>query len=139
MKSLTYVIITLCMLNYVIPQEITPCSSIEPKQSSDCTDHELTEKDKEKYPDVDSCCYQSIVVKETTTIKCDVFYTSSLKSYIEYLQGMKENKDIDDFTLICPESDSDSDSDSAPGPGSDDSGSIWLSLSLSFLIFGLLF
>ena len=136
MKSLLYVIITLYMLNYVFS---TDCVEIEPKKASDCTDHELTEKDKEEYPDVDSCCYQSIVVKGTTTIKCDVFYTSSLERYIEYLQGMKENKDIDDFTLICPESDSDSDSDSSPGPGSDDSGSIWLSLSLSFLIFGLLF
>ena len=43
MKSLTYVIITLCMLNYVWT---TDCIEIKPSKSSDCTDYKLTDEEK---------------------------------------------------------------------------------------------
>ena len=49
MKSLLYVIITLCMLNYVLSDE---CQDIDAKKVSDCTDHELTEEEKKEYEEL---------------------------------------------------------------------------------------
>ena len=69
--------------------------------------------------------------------ECVAIKKSDVDEKIEEYDKQKAEKEILDYTLICPQfgvatSGSDSDSDS-------DSGSIWLSLSLTFLIFGLLF
>ena len=139
MKSLIYLIITLCMLNYVIPEETTPCTGIEPKQSSDCTAHEITEEEIEEYyeEDYDNCCYLIRQTSNSEKTECVAIKKSDADEKIEEYEKQKAEKEILDYTLICPQfgvatSGSDSDSDS-------DSGSIWLSLSLTFLIFGLLF
>ena len=130
MKSLIYLIITLCILNYVIPEETTPCTDIEPKQSSDCTDHEITEEEIKEYYDgepYDTCCYYSATQSGEQDIGC----MHQMKNDVDEDELKEDYEDtfgkVDDFSLKC-ESESDS-----------DSGSIWLSLSLTFLLFGLLF
>ena len=129
MKFLTYVIITLCMLNYVW----TVCGDITPSKSSDCTDYELTEEDyelieEEEELEADSCCYQSVTMGGSTMSFC----TYALKSMVNQINEEMQGSDgVDNFILECK-----LDSDSGSGSGS---GSIWLSLSLTFLLFGLLF
>ena len=121
MKFLTYVIITLCMLNYVWT---TDCIETKPSKSSDCTDHKLTDEEKKTYPTADSCCYQSITSDGGTNNECIPVPKSMENEYIESLKDDKESGLIDDYSFECPDS---------------GSGSNWLSLSLSFLLFGLLF
>ena len=125
MKSLTYVIITLCMLNYVWT---TDCIEIKPSKSSDCTDYKLTDEEKTKYPTTDSCCYQSFTYSSDggTVKECLPFTKSLMNQYIEMYEESKKKGEIDDYSFKCPDSDS-------------DSGSIWLSLSFTFLLFGFLF
>ena len=122
MKFLTYVIITLCMLNYVWTTE---CIDTKPSKSSDCTDHKLTDEEKKTYPTADSCCYQSFTYSTGGTVKeCFPFTKSLMNQYIESLEEGKKKGEIDEYSFECPDS---------------GSGSIWLFISLSFLLFGLLF
>jgi hypothetical protein len=113
------------MLNYVWT---TDCIETKPSKSSDCTDHKLTDEEKKTYPTADSCCYQSFIftTEEGTIKECLPFTKSLMNQYIEMYEESKKAGEIDDYSFECPDSDS-------------DSGSIWLSLSLSFLLFGLLF
>ena len=142
MKSLIYLIITLCILNYVIPEETTPCTGIEPKQSSDCTDHEITEEEIEEYyeEDYDNCCYLITQTSNSEKTECVAIKKSDANEIIKGYDKQKAEKEILDYTLMCLQfgAASSSDSESDSGPDSD-SGSIWLSLSLTFLIFGLVF
>ena len=67
MKPLIYVIVTLYMFNYVFSEETIDCSLLEPTKTSDCTDYELTENEKEEFKtesgkNADTCCF--IYVKE---------------------------------------------------------------------------
>ena len=127
MKSLTYVIITLCMLNYVWT---TDCIETKPSKSSDCTDYKLTEEEKQQStPTVDACCYESVTMGGETEKECMSYVKSMAKGYASNLQKRKDAGQIEDYSFECG-----SDSDSGSG-----SGSNWLSLSLSFLLFGLLF
>ena len=126
MKSLIYVIITLCMLNYVW----SDCEDITPTKSSDCTDYKLTEEEKQQStPTVDACCYESVTMGGETEKECMSYVKSMAKGYASNLQKRKDAGQIEDYSFECG-----SDSDSGSG-----SGSNWLSLSLSFLLFGLLF
>ena len=127
MKSLIYVIITLYILNY-ISSEATPCEKIEPKKTSDCTDYELNQNEKEAFKtesgkDADTCCYFYVKhEKEEELIFCEPFKNDKEEINMEK-QYYIDEEDATEITIDC-------------GTASD---SIWLSLSLSFLLFGLLF
>ncbi len=151
------------MLNYVILQididfddETLPnfCPMLVPETSSDCLTHDMTTAEEKDFYEPDSydiCCYFVAIISGTEEKGC----TPETKNNVneaktkEYLEDYYETT-IDSFSLKCSESDPEPDSGSDPEPdsGSDpepdsgsgsDSNSIWLSLSLSFLFFGLLF
>ena len=148
MKSLIYGIITLCMLNYVILDDETPpkfCPMLKPETSSDCFTHDMTTAEKNFYgpASYDICCYYVAKISGTEKKGCwpetkNNVNEAKTKLYVQdYLETT-----IDDFSLKCSESDPEPDSGSDPEPDSgsgSDSNSIWLSLSLSFFLFGLLF
>ena len=151
MKSLVYVIMTLYMFNYVS----TNCLSIIPTQISDCTNHKITQEELGSYPsefsDADTCCYYRSVISGNEKVDCKPVKKSNESGVRE-----KEKNNIKadakkngvtncTFSLIC-DADSGSDSDSnicepetEPKLDSGKDNSIWLSLSLTFLFFGLLF
>ena len=127
MKSLIYVIIILYVFNYVLSQTID-CFDIEPSQISDCTDHELNEDELLMYSGMNdaSCCYNSITEK----ISGDQYNECSIERKNEvnqdyYINEKKDKQEFSNLTIICK----------------NNSGyisySIWLSLSLTFLFFGL--
>ena len=127
MKSLLYVIITLYMLNYVFS---TDCVEIEPKKVSDCTDHELTDQEKkdfeeeieEEVDDFDACCYATGKIEGEEGSQCIPFKKSEVNN-ADLIDQIKEDDEITDIKIQCEA----------------DSNSNWLSLSLTFLFFGLLF
>ena len=127
MKSLKYVIIILYMFNYVLSQTID-CFDIQPSQISDCIDHELNEDELLMYSGMNdaSCCYNSITEK----ISGDQYNECSIERKNEvnqdyYINEKKDKQEFSNLTIICK----------------NNSGyisySIWLSLSLTFLFFGL--
>ena len=152
MKSLMYVIITLYMLNYVVS---TTCMNINPSQISDCTNHKITQEELGSYTsefsDADTCCYYRSVISGNEKVDCKPVKKSNESGVRE-----KEKNNIKadakkngvtncTFSLIC-DTNSNSDSDSnicepetEPKLDSGKDNSIWLSLSLTFLFFGLLF
>ena len=125
MKSLVYVIITLYMLNYVLSEY---CLEIKPKKASDCTDHELTVEEKnyfeeeleEELDDFDSCCYITYKEEGKDESICLPFIKSRVNNK-ETIDEIKYDLETDEVKIECE----------------DDSN--WLSLSLTFLFFGLLF
>ena len=151
MKSLMYVIITLYMLNYVVS---TTCMDINPTEISDCTNHKITKEELESYAsefsDADTCCYYKSVISGDVKVDCMPVKKSNESNVKEkekndlIADAKKKRVSNCTFSLICDtnsNSDSDSDSnicDSLPDSGSNNN-SIWLSLSLTFLFFGLLF
>ncbi len=149
MKSLMYVIMTLYMFNYVS----TTCINMNPTQISDCT-NQSTEEESEKYPsefsDAECCCYYKSVISGKEEKKCIPLKKSNKSSfYTEEQEKLKNdaennNESFDSLTIEC-ENKSGSDSN---GSGTDsknnntvsqNNNSIWLSLSFTFLFFGLLF
>ena len=121
MKSLLYVIITLYMLNYVLSKD---CIEIEPKKVSDCTDHELTDEEKkdfdEEFSDFDTCCYATGKIEGEEGSQCIPFKKSEVNN-ADLIDQIKEDDEITDIKIQC------------------EADSNWLSLSLTFLFFGLLF
>ena len=108
------------------------CGDITPSKISDCTNHEVTDEEKETFPGADSCCYESVTTEGNSEFMCQIFIKSLVNEYIQGLEASKEANVIDDYTFEC---ESVPDPDSGSGTGSN---SNWLSLSLSFLLFGLL-
>ena len=100
------------MLNYVLSKD---CIEIEPKKASDCTDHELTDEEKkdfdEEFSDFDTCCYATGKIEGEEGSQCIPFIKSAAKDGLE----------TDEAKIEC------------------EADSNWLSLSLTFLFFGLLF
>ena len=104
------------MLNYVFS---TDCEDIDPKKVSDCTDHELTDQEKkdfeeeieEEVDDFDACCYATAKIEGVDISRCIPFIKSAAKDGLE----------TDEAKIEC------------------EADSNWLSLSLTFLFFGLLF
>ena len=108
MKSLIYVILTLCMINMVLSGD---CYDIEPTKKKDCTSYKLT--DLEKATGLDSCCYMTYKENGKDTKSCGLFVKKAVnKDYI------KASTAYQDLSIEC--------------------NSNWLSLTLSFLLFGLL-
>ena len=109
------------------------CPEIIPEKSSDCLNHNIT-KDEQKFysQPYDTCCYLSAKISGIENKECfpqiknDVD-EAELKAYYEEVNRVKF--DDNGFSVKC-------ESESDPGT---DSVSIWLSLSLTFLFFGLLF
>ena len=124
MKSLMYVTITLYMLNYVLSQ-ITYCENITPTQISNCTDHKITQEQKELYKgyDPDTCCYVTFTDSWLKVTQCWAEKKDIVNE--QYIKMIEERYGYTNFSIKC-EIDS-------------YSNSIWLSLSLTFLLFGLLF
>ena len=117
MKSLIYVILTLCMINIVLSdeeeesEEYTGCLGLKPTKKKDCTDYKLT--DPEKAGGLDSCCYVTYKEDGTEKKECGLFLKKTVnKDFI------KASTAYQDLSIEC--------------------NSNWLSLSLSFLLFGLL-
>ena len=131
MKSLIYLIITLYLLNYV-SSDATPCETIAPTKTSDCTDYKINEYEKEAFKTesgkkADTCCY--FIEKddrEDDVIYCEPFVND--KEEINIMKQYYIDEGWANEVIIDCGTASDSDSDS-----------IWLSLSLTFLLFGLLF
>jgi hypothetical protein len=87
------------------------CYDIEPTKKKDCTSYELT--DTEKARGLDSCCYMTYKENGKDTKSCGLFVKKAVnKDYI------KASTAYQDLSIEC--------------------NSNWLSLTLSFLLFGLL-
>ena len=122
MRSIIYIILVFSIINVVLSD--TLCELKEPSSKKDCTDYELTDADKMGF-DVDSCCYE--------TYKADP--GSKLKDHVENKKtcGVYKKKDVNkdnvkkaetlwevtDLSVECH--------------------SNWISFSLLFLLFSLLF
>ena len=117
MKSLIYVILTLCMINIVLSDDdddedvLTGCYAIKPTKKKDCTDYKLT--DLEKAGGLDSCCYVTYKDDGTEKKECELYIKKTVTK-----DAVKANTKVQDLSIEC--------------------NSNWLSLSLSFLLFGLL-
>ena len=124
MKSLIYVIITLYMFNCVLSEETQLCEDKTPTKISDCTNYQLT--DSEKADGSDACCYFSYTdeEEEEEVTGCGKGKKDEVNEIIDEM-----NDAFPDFTIKCS-------TDSGSGS---DSGSVWLSLSLTVLLFALLF
>ena len=108
MKSLIYVILTLCVINMVLSGD---CYDIEPTKKKDCTDYKLT--DTEKARGLDSCCYMTYKENGKDTKSCGLFVKKAVNKDL-----IKASTAYQDLSIEC--------------------NSNWLSLTLSFLLFGLL-
>ena len=116
MKSLIYVILTLCMINIVLSDdddelESTGCYAIKPTKKKDCTSYKLT--DTEKARGLDSCCYVTYKEDGKEEKECGLYIKKTVTK-----DAVKANTKVQDLSIEC--------------------NSNWLSLSLSFLLFGLL-
>ena len=110
MKSLIYVILTLCVINMVLSED-KDCYDIEPNKKKDCTSYELT--DSEKARGLDSCCYMTYKENGKDQKSCGLFLKKAVnKDYI------KASTAYQDLSVEC--------------------NSNWLSVTLSFLLIGLL-
>ena len=102
--------------------------------------NEITEEEIEEYyeEDYDACCYLTTKISNSEKTECIAIKNSDANEIIKGYDKQKAEKEIFEYSLMCPQFGTafnyGSDSDSVS-----DSGSIWLSLSLTFLIFGLLF
>ena len=110
MKSLIYVILTLCVINMVLSED-KDCYDIKSSSKKDCTNYKLT--DPEKARGLDSCCYMTYKENGKDTKSCGLFLKKAVnKDYI------KASTAYQDLSVEC--------------------NSNWLSVTLSFLLIGLL-
>lgn len=120
MKSLIYVIITLYLLNCVLSDE---CEDKVPKKVSDCTDYSLTDDEKTEYADLygvaDTCCYATGKKGGEEEPIC-IPYNKNEVNNAEIVNAVRTDNELDELKIECEDSN-------------------WLSLSLTFLFFGLLF
>ena len=117
MKSLIYVTLTLCMINIVLSADDEDdddfgCMALKPSSKKDCTSYKLT--DLEKVGGLDSCCYMTYKNDGKEEKECDLFLKKAVtKEYVKASSSYYQ-----DLSIEC--------------------NSNWLSLTLSFLLIGLL-
>ncbi len=133
MKSLIYLVAALYELNYVL-SKTTFCEDITPANISHCTNHEITKEELEEFNDkeYDACCFTNIT-EESGTNKYECWLEKKSELNEEYINSKKDELKFSNLSFNCEKQ-----PDPVPGSGYNNN-SIWLSLSLTFLFFGLLF
>ena len=114
MRSIIYIILAFSMINIVLSD--TLCVLKTPSSKKDCTDYELTDKDKGD-SEADTCCYVTYKYKGKDEKEC-----WSLKKKDVNKDNVKQMETYYEFTDL-----------------SVDCHSNWISFSLLFLLFSLLF
>ena len=116
-------------------------------KKSDCTDHNITEKDIEyfstKYGNLDTCCYYFYGLSGFSYCRCLPLEKSNVNENLMKDELIKdatnEGDSVDDFSIKCEPDDPVTSNSNSTNSTNSDSGSDWLSLSLTFLLFALLF
>ena len=138
------------MLNNVLSQTQN-CYDVKPTKISDCTNNKLTEKDFEyfstKYGKLDTCCYYFYKLSGVPYYRCLPLEKSNVNENLMKEEIIKdatnEGDSVDDFSIKCepdvPVTSNSNSTNSTNSTSDSGSDSIWLSLSLTFLLFTLLF
>ena len=114
MRSIIYIILAFSMINIVLSD--TLCLLREPSSKKDCTDYKLTDAEKGGL-DVDSCCYVTYKEDGENVKECRIFKKKEVNK--DNVKQAETSWEVTDLSVECH--------------------SNWISFSLLFLLFSLLF
>ena len=114
MRSIIYIILAFSMINIVLSD--TLCASREPSSKKDCTDYKLTDGEKGN-SGVDSCCY--VTYKDDGEDEKECWPVVKKEVTKDNIKDIETENGYTDLSIECH--------------------SNWISFSLLFLLFSLLF
>ena len=114
MRSIIYIILAFSMINIVLSD--TLCALREQSSKKDCTDYKLTDE-KKKEEDADSCCYVTYKEDGKEEQECGSGKKKDVNK--DYVKELEDYLEVTDLSIECH--------------------SNWISFSLLFLLFSLLF